>query len=277
MNLNSDFKYPQKKIFSGVLNRILNINSPFQSLFSESKLKSDIENVVYLNWMIPFKDVEHLIPKGVEVEVFEGKVLLTVLNYNHGHFRPNSLSPIKFIFGSPNQSNWRLYLKTENPTPNGSGVLFITNVLSQFFYTFGSRLFSQILKAHWPISFNHLKKENQYYSKIISGLSHAPDLDVQLVEKDEWKIPNSFHWMSKDIKTLLKTICNQDMAITKVNEDKLCKAEIRLDFYLATIKPLILTRFESNTLKDTLKNAECLAFVIPKLTFYSLGEKLIEI
>lgn len=246
-------------------------------LFSNMRLKSDVKHVTYLNWMVPYEQLQHLIPKGVNVEVFEGKVLLTVLNYNHGHFRPDFLNPIKYVFGSPNQSNWRLYLKGEKPNDKQPGVLFISNVLSQFFYTFGSRVFSHILKAHWPTSFKHFKKDNLYYTKIHSGISNSPDLDIVLCEQKEWKIPNSFHWVSKDVKTLLKTICQQDIAISKVSEHNLSRSEICLDFDLNAIKPLILSRLESDTLKGLVNDSECFAFVIPELTFYSLGEKNINI
>lgn len=276
MNILPDFKYPKNSFLSVIIERLLNGGRPLQNLFSKAKLTSDIKNVVYLNWMVPYEKVEHLIPEGLHVEVYDGKVLLTILNYNHGNFRPKSLDPIKFIFGSPNQSNWRLYLKSEYRENKTSDVLFLTNVLSSFFYTFGSRFFSQILKAHWSKYFHHKKNGIHYHTKIHGERSNAPNLEVNLTEKENWQIPEDFYGISKDVNTLLKTICYQDTAFTKVNNDVLVKAKIRLNFDLETIKPLVLNSIKSETLQDLIQDSICFAFVIPELKFYSLGEKLLK-
>ncbi len=114
------FKYYKKGVLGNILNLSLNSISfwKFKTLifkaFTSLRLRSDIDNVLYLNWLIPKERVEHLVPTGVSLQEHNGLVIFTVLTYKHGNFAPQFLGKLRRLFGSPYQSNWRLYV--EYPT-----------------------------------------------------------------------------------------------------------------------------------------------------------------
>src|SRR5436190_1896458 len=98
------FIFPGKNILGRILNLILNsstlvkIKRFFFYPFTKIDLRSDVTNVVYLNWLVPQARIEHLIPKQVKLTMYEGKVLFTVLTFKHGHFRPAFFRNAKRIF-----------------------------------------------------------------------------------------------------------------------------------------------------------------------------------
>ncbi len=273
LNTNNKFIYPQKTFYRFILNFILNkklflktktvLNYPF----SKFKLKSDIKDVVYLNWMVPIDKIKHIVPEHYNLIQYGDSVLLTVLNYKHGNLRPSAFDMVKSIFGSPFQSNWRLYIDTKKPT-----VLFISNVMSSLIYTLGSRVFSNILQTHYPIKFKHSKSK----SIIESGESNANSIYIETKPTNNWVIPEVFTNISKNHIDLLNNICIQDFALSKLEKNKYCVAEINLGFDVNEIIPLEITTFESKALQNIIKDGECFAFMIPKVDFTSLNEKIIK-
>ena len=87
----------------------------FTSFFPFLKLRSDVKDVVYMNWILEVDKVRHFIPDGLELWEKDGKTLFTILTYRHGSFGPSFLGPFRRLFLSPLQSNWRLYLKSAPP------------------------------------------------------------------------------------------------------------------------------------------------------------------
>lgn len=280
--IKNTFSYPIQVFLTSILNYILNnkyfiyIKGILNYPFSKISLKSDIKNVVYFNWMIPIEKVRHLVPKGLELEKYDDLVLLTVLNYNHGNFRPKFLNFIKPIFSSPNQSNWRLYLNSNSLEKQQPTVLFISNIMNNLLYSIGSRIFSNLLQTHYPLNFSHFRKNKEFHTKIESGYSNSPSLDSQSIISDEWTIPNEFNKISSNRSELLEKICIQDFAVSKLSENKLCIAKINLEFDIDDIKPLFLKKIKSKTLEEAIKNTNCFAFVIPDLTFNTINEKILK-
>ena len=248
LEIKKQFSFPKQTPFTSILNFLLNnvyfiqIKEFLNSPFSKVKLKSDIKDVVYFNWMIPINKVEHLVPKGMVLEKYGNLVLLTILNYNHGNFRPNIFNSIKSFFGSPNQSNWRLYLNSNSLDHKQPTVLFIVNIMDNLLYTIGSRIFSNILQTHYPLLFRHFKRGKEYHTKIETGISNSPSLDFKSIINDKWIIPNEFNKISKNRKELLRKICIQDFAISKLDNHKISLAEINLELDINDISPLLLKK-----------------------------------
>jgi hypothetical protein len=273
LNTNNKFIYPKKIFFRFILSFILNnklflktktvLNYPFSKL----KLKSDIKNIVYLNWLVPTEKIKHLVPENYKLVQYGDAVLLTVLNYKHGILRPGAFDNVKGIFGSPFQSNWRLYLEAKEPT-----VLFISNVMSSLIYSLGSRIFSNIIQAHYPIKFEH----DETKSIIQSGESNANSILIETNPMNKWIIPEAFKSISTNHIELLNNICIQDFSLSKLETNKYCLAEINLGFDVNKITPLGVKSFDSEALKNITKDCECFAFVTPKVDFTSLNEKIIK-
>jgi len=281
----NQFIYPKKIIGGRFLNFILN-NILFIKIkrvlfypFSRAKLKSDVKNVVYLNWLVPLHKIEHLIPPHIKVMAYEGNVLLTVLTYNHGNFRPASLSLLKNYFASPLQSNWRLYVAN---TPafqlNDPTVYFVKNIMSDFTYAIGSRVFSNILHSHLPESFEHSFNSDQLITKIVPGQSNSPDLQFTAKITPEWNISQNIKSIFPNTNDLINMICNQHFAISdQPDKNKYSIAGINLRFDFEKISPLKIIDLRSKWLGDIVSDSDCFAFLIPELTFTTLKEKLLTI
>jgi len=188
MNPN-DFKYPRKSAIGSFFNVFLR-NRSLRSFnrvlfypFTRMKLKSEIKEVVFLNWLVPIEKAQSVVPEHVQLIEFQGQTLLTVLNYKHGNFRPNYLSFLKPVFGSPFQSNWRFYIQNNlDFGMDKPSVYFLKNCLSSSSYSIGSRLFSNILHSHYPLNFDLSSSNGIHTSTIIPGISNSPDLSYMAAE-----------------------------------------------------------------------------------------------
>lgn len=279
----NQFKYPNSNLFGLGFDLLFN-NFYFNKLkriaisfFNISYYKSDVKNVVYLNWLVKSSNVNHLIPNNLNLKKFGDYTLFSILIFQHGNFRPTILNKLKKIFPSPNQANIRLYL-AESPSPliENRTVFFVKNIISNFLHVLGSRIYSCNLNSHYPKEFKHTLKDGIYSSKIIANLSNSIDLDCQLQMTDNWEIPESFLQYCSNKNLLLEIICNQDFAISDLMEENyLSKAKINLKIDFDIIKCLKVINLESKYLDDIVKNSNCFAFVIPKLEFNALGEEII--
>ena len=155
----------------------------------------------------------------------------------------------------------------------GGTVFFIKNILSDFKHVFGSRFMSNILQPHYSLTFKHEKNKNNYLTIIESGLANFPSLEVLCEEQDTWLIDNQFQKLSPSTKSLIKLISNHDFAICETqNEHVFSKGKIKLSFDINTVKPLKVKHIKSSK-NDLIKGLDCFAFVIPEVSFTSLGEK----
>lgn len=157
--LQNGFVFPHSGLLSQWANRLVS-NHPILALRRAITahlpfpiLQSDIQDVIYLNWVLDVDQVAHYLPPGVQLWQRQGKTLFTVLTYRHRHFGPVFLGPLRQLCPSPLQSNWRLYL--ESPVPEQRSVLFVKNSMNHVLYALGSRLFSDVLPSHLAESFTH--------------------------------------------------------------------------------------------------------------------------
>lgn len=285
MQYGNKFVHPHKSFIGRFLNFVLNNVSFIKTKrlichpFTKARLKSDVRNVVFLNWLVPIENVRHLIPRHVKVKQYGKNVLLTVLTYKHGNFRPTMFNWLKPVFGSPLQSNWRLYIdnndlfQVQEPT-----VFFLKNVMDSFTYVVGSRVCSNILQSHLPEKFKHDIGETHISTEINPGESNAPDLRVTLKRRAEWKLSSDFESTFSSVENLIDTICYQHFAISdQPDGNQYSVGKINLSFSHADIEPLEVVNFGSYWLENIVGKSECCAFIIKDLSFLSLGEKIVSI
>ncbi|MCS4228799.1 DUF2071 domain-containing protein [Sphingobacterium sp. BIGb0165] len=277
-----EFRLSKRNILSPCIESLLNgsllkrIKNIFPPPFSDVKLKSEITKVVYLNWMIPIEKIRDIIPEGLQVNIIQGKVLFSILTYRHGHFGPAQPNRLRSFYSSPLQSNWRFYIATNTKLFKEPTVLFVSNSMSSFLYCLGSRLFSNMMYTHHPLSFSHQYIDDHIHTKIDPGTSNAPDLEVICHSVEEWKIPNDFQHISTHPSKLLEKIILQNRALTSQDLNSSHIANISLAFDIKEIKPLKIDFFKSHTLYEIVKEEECFAFQIPSLTFFMNNEKRIK-
>jgi hypothetical protein len=72
--------------------------------------------------------------------------LVTFLTYNHGHFGPALLGPLRKVLPSPVHTNWRTYVR--DPRTGREGIYFVTNAIASTVHALAARLLSEGMPMH---------------------------------------------------------------------------------------------------------------------------------
>jgi hypothetical protein len=283
--LGNRFKSPRRGLIHGLTAVLSNsklvarCRRAFTSIFPFLKMQSDITNVVYINWIVESEKVYHLVPKGFELWEENGLTVFTILTYRHGNFGPAFLGPLRRLFFSPIQSNWRLYLKSAQPQlPPGSTVLFLKNSMSSHLYALGTRVFSDALSTHLPQKFVHSYHDGVFETLISPGKGSAPIFNCVTPASNEKELNTAFSDMFESWQKAIKFLSFQDAAVSYTDRDSvLALCEIQLPIDIATIRPLKFQSegFQCPMLEEFSPQSEPLCFVIPNVSFLATSEQLI--
>jgi hypothetical protein len=242
-------------------------------------LESDVADVVYLNWMVEVSKVQSLIPAGTELWQIGGRTPFTILTYRHGHFGPSIFGPLRSLFPSPLQSNWRLYLATApERAPRVRTVFFLKNVMSSTLYSLGTRLFSDALQTHLADSFSLEMTGSSCRIEIQPGEGSAPKLKASLSPSPSRELPSTFREAFGSWEAAVEYLTLQDAAVTRVpGTQRLAFSEIDLPIDLSTLQPLNLEPQEFQCPFAELLGVEshALCFLLPGVRFRALSERLL--
>jgi hypothetical protein len=240
-------------------------------------LVSDVRDVIYANWVVPYAAIARLVPPGIEIIERHGQVTLTILSYRHGHFGPALSGLLRRLFPSPLQSNWRLYVHSVAGAPVSTPtVLFLKNIFDQTLYTLGTRLMSDSLPSHLAEAFEHHVTTDGYATRIAGGGS-APDFTLALAHSPELVLPDTFRAFFDDEADAIRTLTLQEAAVCAVEDiGRIAHAEIRLPIDPATIVPAIVTDYRPGDWLAALgATVAPFCFVVPQVRFTVLGERLL--
>ena len=251
------------------------------SFFPFLKLRSDVKDVVYMNWILEVDKVRHFIPDGLELWEKDGKTLFTILTYRHGSFGPSFLGPFRRLFLSPLQSNWRLYLKSAPPNvAQGSTVLFLKNSMSSHLYALGTRVFSDVLATHLPRNFIHNQKDSGFETSIFPGKGSAPELKCFVESSDQKTMDKEFSELFDSWEEIVDFLSFQDAAVSYTDRDSIFAfSQIELPIDTSTIQPMELRSegFLCPMLDELAPMGEPLCYRIPKVRFLATSETLIDL
>jgi hypothetical protein len=236
------------------------------------KLESDVRDVVYLTWLIDAATAQDLLPAGVSLWQRNGKTPFTVLTYRHGHFGPAFLGPLRRLFPSPLQSNWRFYLAGENGT-----VFFVKNVMNSWVHALGTRVFSDVLQTHLAAEFSHRGDGTRFESRISSGQGSSPSLACVAQLDSGRQLPADFAALFDDWEQAVEFLACQHKAIALDGRgDRLAESEISLPIDVADVLPLTAGAEQVHcSLLDRLKPAGApFCFLVPAVQFGVLSEHL---
>lgn len=240
-------------------------------------LASDVRHVVYCNWVVPVSRVAHLVPGDLKIWERDGQTILTILTYRHGHFGPVLAGPLRRLFPSPLQSNWRLYLDpASGPETGVRTVLFIRNIFDTLLHALGTRLFSDVLPSHWAKLFRHESVDEATFTQI-GGAGSAPALCVETIVHDEHRLPASFAALFPDWLTALDFLCGQDAAVTDMGDcPAIAYSRIDLPIDVTTAESLYVTRFEPTPLlRDLGVDTPPFCFRVASVHFRVLSETVL--
>ncbi|PZO90539.1 MAG: hypothetical protein DI623_06475 [Sphingomonas sanxanigenens] len=252
------------------LRRVLASRLPFLTL------ASDVTDVIYASWVIPTGRLSGIIPHGIHLIERDGSTIFTTLSYRHGHFGPAFLGPLRRLFPSPLQSNWRLYIDHVSSGVPERTVLFVRNVFDSALYALGTRIFSDSLPSHLARTF--LLSSNQAGDQLeISGPGSAPTIGLTTKETPVGELPSAFQPFFSSWDEAVTFICLQDAAIaTLPDEDDLAFAQIDLPIEVATILAREATSFEAGSfLRQIGAVSPPFCFTVPAVPFRVLSERLI--
>lgn len=264
---------------AGLANRAANsvlwrrLRRRLSSIFPAPIVLSDVRDVVYANWLVPADAVRHLVPPRVTISCRDGLTLFTILTYRHGHFGPRAAGPLRRLFPSPLQSNWRLYVESVDgvPTPEPT-VLFIRNVFNSAVYALGSRMMSDALPSHLARQFE-MSRNGEIM--IDGGRGSAPSISLITTPTKDTRVPPDFvDWFGKKRDPLMAT-CLQDVAIVPAERALLAQAWIYLPIDIATIEPLAATFYGPGAFLGGIgATALPSCFRVPAVPFTVLRERI---
>ncbi len=242
-------------------------------------LESDVVDAIYLNWMVDVERVRHLLPAGIELLQHGDRTVLTVLIYRHGSFGPAALGPLRQIFPSPIQSNWRLYVRSVHGTPVPQlTVLFLKNAISHPLYAIGARLMSDVLPAHLPRSMALTQHGETYVVDIDPGRTNAPDLHLELQTRSSESAGARFLEAFGELPAACRWIFEENAAIAPVPDiSGLTLSEISIPIDPDLVVPLAadMTTFRSRFLSPLVGSDEPFCFLVKRVHFRVLSERLL--
>ena len=231
--------------------------------------RSDIEHVVYTNYLTPAEQVQPLVPHGLDLQRIgpAGQfALVSLLTYRHGHFGPRIAGPLRRLFPSPIQSNWRLYVS--DPRTGQRGIYFLTNAVTGLPQSLGARFFSEGMPMHVPRSAEVRQTADGAWAVTLDpGDGSAPDLVANLQPCANQ--PDAGPWASAfaNYAEMLAYAVPQDRALTvQPWHAWVTRQEIRLDIPLDDCQPLA-GAVSSRALQALVGDAEPFSFIVPGVFF----------
>ncbi len=272
-------------VLSGVLNsrgvRDMTRILPF------AKLRSDIRNVVYLNWLIPTVQAQTVLPHPLKCDDLDGYTPVSVLTYNHGSFGPPFLGPLRKIFPSPNQTNWRLYVQPTNTQATQDSIYFFSSALDSTPHVVGSRLGSDGLPAHRVKTIEHSRSTApspstgpvQTINTVVDpGLGRGPRLRAAVTETQAKSLNPAWTERFEDWDSAVSYLVEQNASVVSDKAAGVVRESmITIPVQMNLIRPATVTELKASgipacLLPDTTDLSSVLAFVLPEVTLDSIRE-----
>ncbi|WP_219116223.1 DUF2071 domain-containing protein [Janthinobacterium sp. UMAB-56] len=267
------------RLFAALANctHFANVRQAVLSRLPFLTLHSDVRDVVYVSWLVDAAAAQKLLPPGVTLWQRGGKTPFTVLTYRHGHFGPALLGPLRRLLPSPLQSNWRLYLDHTPPgAPDGPCVYFLKNIMDSLPHALGTRLFSDILPTHLAAGMTLDVTATQARCTIAGGAGSAPALEVQADITANQGLDTHWQQLFGNWHDAVAFLACQDAAIAHVpRNEQLVFGEIDLPVDLDQVLALTALRSDCSLLGQLPPVSTPFAFLVPKVAFKALSERLL--
>jgi hypothetical protein len=226
-------------------------------------LRSNITNVVYVNYIVEADLLQPFVPEGLELQRLgpEKKfALMTFLTFRHGGFGPRFFGPLRRALPSPIQTNWRIHVR--DPKTRREGIYFVTNAITSTLYGISARLLSEGMPMH--VLQNAEVNSGRVY--LNPGNGTAPDCDAVLHHSP---IPESGPWSCcfKSWKDFLAYAVPQDRALsTQPWCKRITIQEIHLGIPLDICQPLE-GEVHSDAVAAIVGEAKPFCFFVPHVNF----------
>lgn len=232
--------------------------------------RSDIHDVIYINYLVEADTLEPLVPPGLELQRVGQAgcyAVFSFLVYRHGHFGPRLLGPLRrVLMPSPIQSNWRIYVK--DPRSGRQGTYFLSTAVDSTFVGVLGRLMAEGLPMH---VFQRARLWNTgdgtLYLRLQPGAGTAPDAEALLRLGKARPTSGAWSLAFESYEAMLAHIVPQDRAFSvQPWHARLTRQEIQLGIPLEACQPLE-GEVNSATARALVGESRPFCFYVPRVTF----------
>jgi hypothetical protein len=244
------------------------------SLLPVLDFRSDITDVVYVNYLLPAEELLLLVPDGLTLQRLgpgDRYAMFTFLTYRHGHFGPGRLGPLRRVFPSPVQSNWRVYVRDERT--GQAGIYFVTNAVTTGLHALGARLMAEGMPMHL-LARGEVSRTAEGALRVVldPGQGSAPDAELELQPTAERTLAGAFAECFADYQAMLAYAVPQDRAMSTLPaEGETVRQEIDLGIPLAACEPLT-GQVRSRAAAAIVGQAPAVCFRVPRVPFHFTRE-----
>ena len=236
----------------------------------EVTMRSDITDVVYVNYLVPAEAASALVPPGLELQRLgpNGKyALFTFLTYRHGHFGFAFLGPLRRWLPSPVQTNWRIHVT--DPRTKHQGIYFLTNAITSTLPALAARLTTEGMPMHVLARGEVSRADDGALAITLDpGGGSAPDAEIALRPLAEPPVlAGAWAECWPDFRAFLAYCVPQDRAMSSQPlRGRISRQEIDLGIPLDVCAPLGGT-VKSRAAAAIAPGAEPICFYVPSVTF----------
>jgi hypothetical protein len=239
------------------------------------RFRSDITDVVYVNYLVPAKRLEAWLPEGLELQRLGPKgewAMFTFLSYRHGHFGPALLGPLRRLMSSPIQTNWRTYVR--DPHTKKEGIYFVTNAVTTRLHSGGARLMSEGMPMHLFADAALVRSADGTVQLWLDpGEGSAPDADATLRPAVSRLLTGAWGECFPTYEAMLRYAVPQDRAMsTRLAERETVREEIDLGIPIDSCEPLG-GAVTSRAAEAIVGDATPVCFRVPAVPFRFAGER----
>ena len=228
-------------------------------------LRSDIRDVIYVNYLVDAERLLPLVPPGLELERLGpgGQLaVFTFLSYRHGNFGPALLGGLRRLLPSPVQTNWRIHVR--HPGLGLRGVHFLGTAITATPQALLARWLVTGVPMHVLAGAELSVRDDLHQLRLDPGHGSAPDARLRLRLAPP---PTDGPWRAgfPTWPELLAYVVPQDRVLV-TEGGRLCRLEIDLGIPLDACQPL-----EGEVVSDAAHaiagDAVPFAFAVPAVPF----------
>lgn len=264
------WQVPSVRSFHGLL-QILGGSKFLRRIFERIppiSLSSDIDSVVYVNYLLPAEKLLELVPAHLELQRLGANgdyALFSILTFRHQHFGPQMLGNLRKLMFNSIVSNWRIHVT--DPAKKMRGIYFLSNTTDNAIMSVSARILSEAMPMHLLASADFRKEDESFKIMLNPGDGSAPDLEADLKVSQSAAFSGAWSECFKSFEDFLEYCVPQDRSISSQPIlNRITYQEIELGIPLTECKPLAGSVL-SNVANLISGPATPFCFSAPALTF----------
>jgi len=240
----------------------------------ELAMRSDITDVVYVNYLVPADRAAALVPPGLALQRLGAGgqwALFTFLTFRHGHFGPAVLGPLRRLMPSPIQTNWRIHVV--DPATGRRGIHFLTNAITSAPLALAARLLTEGMPMHVLARAELARAGDALRVRLDPGSGTAPDAELALRPCPPPALSGAWAACFPDFRAFLAYCVPQDRALSSQPwRNRISRQEIDLGIPLDACVP-VAGAVASRAALAIAGDAEPLCFCVARVAFAFAAER----